>query len=249
MMSTASHSTQSHSRLIRFLSDLALVDFETVNRDFAERLGLLLNFSDSILLADALKAPVAVPSDTASGNTSPGSEPLDAADARVRFLRARGSMVEAIVASCVPGSTTRIKWPTPGTGDNALSFDPFWRFYAAHQRDMDLGVRALRTTVREAMSTASEPLRQLVALDVVLEDTLWDHSRRLLAVVPRFLEKRFNWLQQQAQEQNDANALSSGWQMQFSGDLQGLLLAELDIRLQPVLGLVEALNNEVITQS
>lgn len=248
MMSTAPHSTQSHSRLIRFLSDLALVDFETVNRDFAERLGLLLNFSDSILLADALKAPVSGPSTSLSPDGGPvDNTPLDAADARVRFLRARGSMVDAIVTSCVPGSTARIKWPTLNSSEDVHSFDPFWRFYAAHQREMDLGVRALRTTVREAMSTGSELLRQLVALDVVLENTLWDHSRRLLAVVPRFLEKRFNWLQQQAQD--GANAFFSDWQLQFSGDLQGLLLAELDIRLQPVLGLVEALNNEVITQS
>lgn len=230
MMSPAPHSTQSHSRLIRFLSDLALVDFDTVNRDFAERLGLLLNFSDSILLADALKAPPAPAVDM----------PMDAAAVRMQFLRARGVLVDTIVSSCVAGANARIKWPalTEGEGESAAPFDSYWRFYAAHQREMDLAVRALRSSVRESVSAASVALRQLVALDVVLEDTLWDHSRRFLAVVPRFLEKRFHWLRQQQ---------GSDWLMQFSHDVQGLLLAELELRLQPVLGLVEALNNEDMT--
>lgn len=226
MMSSTPHTTQSHSRLIRFLSDLALVDFETVNRDFAERLGLLLNFSDSILLADTLKT---LPDQPAVDS------PVDAADVRVQFLRARGALVDTIVSSCVSDSGAKIKWPVPA-GESAPAFDSYWRFYAALQRELDMGVRALRSSVRQSVGAVSDTLRQLVALDVVLEDILWDHSRRLLAVVPRFLEKRFHWLQQQPQVPD--------WLLQFSHDVQGLLLAELELRLQPVLGLVEALNNE-----
>lgn len=229
MNSPTLHSTQSHSRLIRFLSELALVDFEAANRDFAERLGLLLNFADSILLSDALKAP-------AEGIAS--EYEVDAQDIRATFLRSRGQMVSFIVSSCVPGNTdSRIKWPAINTNEGTTAFDPFWKFYSAHQRDMELSVRTLRATVRDAIKDVSENLHHLVSLDVVLDDILWDHSRRFLAVVPRFLEKRFHWLQQQHG--------AKGWQLPFSRDLQGLLLAELDIRLQPVLGLVEALNHEV----
>ncbi|HCB41034.1 MAG TPA: DUF3348 domain-containing protein, partial [Gammaproteobacteria bacterium] len=57
---------------------------------------------------------------------------------------------------------------------------------------------------------------------------------------PRLLQRRFNLLQQQAQP---------GWLQQFRKDVQALLLAELDLRLQPVLGLVEALEREVSRKS
>lgn len=235
---------QSHSRLIRFLSDLAVVNAETASRDFGERLGLLLNFSDSILLADALKAqapPVTLSEPPAATHV---------ADAiRATFLRTRGQLVAAVVNSCAERATqVRIKWPTVATGVDATPFEPFLRFYAAHQRDMDVGVRALRSTVREAMAGVSPALQQLVSLDIVLEDTLWDHSRRFLAVVPRFLEKRFDWLQQQhrASLANPTETVAADWLAQFCKETQGLLLAELELRLQPVLGLVEALNNEVI---
>ncbi len=238
---------QSHSRLIRFLSDLAVVNAETASRDFGERLGLLLNFSDSILLADALKAqnlPVILSDPPAAAHVA-----THVADAiRATFLRTRGQLVAAVVNSCASGAMQgRIKWPAVTSGADATPFEPFLRFYVAHQRDMDVGVRALRSTVREAMAGVSPALHQLVSLDIVLEDTLWDHSRRFLAVVPRFLEKRFDWLQQQhrASLTNPAETVAADWLAQFCKETQGLLLAELELRLQPVLGLVEALNNEV----
>lgn len=246
MSQPVSHSSQSHSRLIRFLTDLAVVDFETTQRDFAERLGLLLNFADSILLADALKVQEsALPE-------------CQAADENVRamFLRARANLVATIVSGCAPGATqVRIRWPSVSLTDESIPFDPFLRFYVAQQRDMDLGVRNLRSAVREAMTGVSASLQQLVTLDIALEDTLWEHSRRFLAVVPRFLQRRFDWLQQQHQQRVMENIAlgNSGlviehdvWLRPFSQDVQGLLLAELELRLQPVLGLVEAMHNEEI---
>ena len=230
MTQTVSHATQSHSRLIRFLSELDVVDFDITQRDFAERLGLLLNFADSILLSDALKLPPKLP----QGVESPTPHSV-----RGEFLRVRGKLVAAIIDSCTPGSeTARIKWPVLQIDVPQLQFEPFLRFYVAHQRDMDLGARGLRTTVREAMTHQTPALQQLITLDIALEDALFDHSRRFLAVIPRFLEKRFNALQEQSHTMAD-------WLTQFRKELQGLLLAELEIRLQPVLGLVETLDNEV----
>lgn len=244
MSQPVTHSSQSHSRLIRFLTDLAVVDSEIIQRDFAERLGSLLDFADSILLADALRLPDVV---------LPERQAMDD-DVRAVFLRVRGNLVATIVSGCRPDATqARIRWPSVAHTGDSISFDPFLRFYVAQQRDMDLGVRTLRSTVREMMAGVSVRLQQLVALDIALEDTLWEHSRRFLAVVPRFLQRRFDWLQQQhqqrmsgsdAQEKDGAVIPHDTWLRQLNADVQGLLLAELELRLQPVLGLVEAMHNE-----
>ncbi len=232
MTQTVSHSSQNHSRLIRFLSELDVVDIAVAQRDFAERLGLLLNFSDSIQLSDALKLPAISPDQA--------EQPAPHA-VRSEFLRVRGKLVAAIIESCsMQASNAKIRWPAPTEETPvAVSFEAFLRFYVAHQREMDLGVRSLRSSVRENMSNLTLELQHLVTLDIVLEDTLWDHSRRILAVIPRFLEKRFTALQQ-------TSAPVEEWMQRFRTDVQGLLLAELELRLQPVLGLVETLDNEVV---
>lgn len=224
---SAPHATQHHSRLIRFLSDLAVADLEVSQRDFGERLGLLLNFADSILLADTLKglpqAPLPV-------------DGTDTGDLKATFLRTQATLVSGIITSCSASAPiARLRWPLHPP-DSAIQFDPYLRFYVAHQRELDLGVRALRTQVRDAVRVVSTPLAQLAALDLVMEEVLWDHIRRCFAVVPRFLQQRFNHL---LGESVTAPALE-----QFCRETQGLLLAELETRLQPVMGLIEAFEQE-----
>lgn len=236
------------------MSDLAVADVDASHLDFAERLGLLLNFANSIILSDALKHQRAA-------TAAPGA--TTAETVKAEFLRVQGHLVETIVRSCTPGATgTRIKWPalkadTAPISYAPFSYEPFQRFYLAHQRDIDASARGLRTTVRDAMTGVSARLDQLVALDIALEDTLWDHSRRFFSVIPRFLEKRFTHLQDTQQQTHNskppadgvvsvvASVQSLAWQQQFCRETQALLLAELEARLQPVIGLIEALDNEV----
>ena len=230
MPEPASSTVQSHSRLIRVLAEITGKDFEASSRNFAERLGLLLGFSDSIVLADALKTPAC---DTAH-------ELPDAEDIRSTFLRVRGLMVNFIVTSCrTDAANERLRWPVIEPQDGKVSVEPIVNFYMAHQREMELGIRALRVTVREAMTEATAPLRQLAQLDQVLEETLSVHGRRFLAAVPRLLEQRI--------DQPLQRDWQTDWQHALAEDICELLLAELELRLQPVLGLVEALNHEVST--
>lgn len=226
MTQASPHVTQHHSRLIRFLSDLRLAEQDLSYRDFGERLGLLLNFADSILLADTLKVlprqPVLAESDDR--------------DLKAVFLRTQATLVSSVAASCAGAEVSnRLRWPVvqPGT---APLFDPYQRFYVAHQRELDLGVRALRQQVRDALRTVSAPLAQLATLDGVMEDVLWNHSRRFFAVIPRFLQQRFNHLMGESVTVTKLH--------QFRRETQSLLLAELETRLQPVMGLIEAFEQE-----
>jgi hypothetical protein len=116
------------------------------------------------------------------------------------------------------------------------------RGYAAYQdrhadlqRQMALMIAPLRGHVRDALGRASARLRQLAALDASMEQLLAAREQALLPGLPALLKRRY---QQLADEAPD-DALQV-----FAGDWRQALLAELDLRLGPVKGLVEALANE-----
>lgn len=217
-----------NSRLVRLLSELAMVEDDWPDRDFADRLGLMLNFGDSIVLADAHK----VKPEKGFVHTTDTAD-----DLKQEVLRTKMVLVNSVIRNCTPGvENPRIKWPQ--FDDEAEAFyEPFQRFYGAHQREQDLAIRVVRSAARDALSGCTPALKKLSVLDQALDDTLWDNTRRLFALIPRLLERRFNALQQQQKNH---------WLDQFRKDIQALLLAELDLRLQPVLGLVEALEKEVV---
>jgi hypothetical protein len=100
---------------------------------------------------------------------------------------------------------------------------------------------------------ASTRLRLLAALDEALDRILTARERQLLATLPSLLERRFQQLLAAHQRalldsgQADEPLLwmqPGGWLAIFCEELQAMLIAELDLRLQPTLGLIEALHNE-----
>lgn len=106
--------------------------------------------------------------------------------------------------------------------------------YAAIQRMMAERIGALRARLRTLLQRASLRLARLAALDAALEDTLRLRERHLLSHVPALAEPRF--AQARAQGPDGRAALGR--------ELQALLRAELSVRLQPVEGLLEALEQE-----
>ena len=120
-------------------------------------------------------------------------------------------------------------------------------------------VRSLRAKVRDGVVLASPALRQLVALDAGLEGVLGEREARLMASLPSLMEKRFNQLRkahlharQDLPAADDKPALwmqPGAWLARFRTELQTVLLAELDLRLQPAVGLLEALHNDKTLQA
>jgi len=243
------------SRLIRFLADLAIVDVAEPGPAFAERLGLWLDFTDAITLFAAHNAGSASPS---SPLDTPSGAPSDASVAvGDEFARIRASLTNSITTSCSSNTgQTRIKLPTPQLGvpiESAAAYDPYRRFYLAHQRDMELSVRPLRAKARAMLAQASSTLKQLASLDAALDGILSDRESKLLSTLPLLLERRFEHLlkahRQRLVETQQADdpalwMLPGAWLAGFRDELKTVLLAELDVRLQPALGLIEAFNNE-----
>lgn len=240
------------SGLIRLLADLVPANGVPSPQVFAQRLGQWVSFTDAMTLYAAL-TPAAAPE---RARSVAAETALTAADAELTQVRT--AVVQVIQRSCaaVPGSA-RIKFPVPPieTGpDIVISYAPFLRFCVTVQREMDSRLGPLRASVRQALMGASPAMRQLAALDAVFDTVLSERERRLLATVPPMVEKRFNALRQEhlhmlaATGQTDDSAAwirPGAWLARFRDELCGILLAQWELRLQPVTGMVQALGNEV----
>lgn len=213
------------SRLRRFLADLGVAAVADARQSFAERLGQWLDFTDAIALSAALNGRPAGAPDAKAGAAVAAALGEDA-DA------VRRALAGAIMASGVPAAA----------GAEEADFSPFHRYYLARQRDMESSINPLRARVRAALAGLSPALRQLAAVDAALDQAMGARERSLLSTVPLLLEKRFEALA------GAAGDPAGGWLAAFCRDMQGVLLAELDLRLEPVLGLIEALGNEVTEQ-
>ena len=257
--------------LVRILAELAVADVADSKQTFAERLGEWLDLKDALALYSALNS--------AAGNSPPGAPP--AAALRTRLAQVRGELAAAVAAAgtAQPGGAN-LALPTPlpnAAPESAADFAPFHRYYLAHQRAMAAAVGPLRASARAVLSGQSAALRQLAALDAVLDQALAAREASLLASVPVLLGKRFVQLFEAHQREREAAASDTagqavtagpaatgegaagagaapddparwmqpgGWLARFCAEMQRVLLAELDLRLMPVAGLVAALDME-----
>ncbi|QFU76666.1 DUF3348 family protein [Halioglobus maricola] len=232
------------SRLVRFLSDLSVSNTQISHRQFTERLGEWIDFSDSITLSDAHARELAV-EDNAVADFSAGITQ--------EFLRARSTLIQAAMRSFFPSSgPARIKWPAataqpPANTEEATA--PYLKFYLAQQVDIDAKIRGLHLRTREASSGLSTRLERICAIDAALGDALVPRTRRYFSAVPALLKRRLEFLFSEYQTAVTAGADSNeAWaetREQYRRESQGLLLAEIEARLLPALGLIEELNEEI----
>lgn len=237
------------SKLIRCLADLSIVDAAEPGNAFAEKLGLWIHFTDAITLSAVHGDSMANPSQLQAAAQSVAHPAIS-----IEFERVQAGLVNSIRKSFLPGAgKSHMSLPAPTLElpiNLAAAYAPYRRFYDAHQRDMELSVRPLRVNAREALAKASPRLRKLAELDATLEKILRERESKLLATVPVLLKKRFEQLFKEHQhmladtQQADDPAgwtQTGAWLARFCNDMQALLLAELELRLQPTLGLIEAL--------
>lgn len=237
------------SALIRCLSDLAVLDAADSETAFAEKLGLWIHFVDAGTL-------FAVHNDRIESAPNILREaPLDAyAVVQAKYDRTRASLANSILQSCSHNSNnTPIKLPRltlESPLDVTTTYALYFQFYKAHQRNMEVSIQPLRIHVRREVAKTSPKLTKLADLDAIFEKVLRDRESKLLAKIPGLLKKRFEQLLKDHQQKldhtqqldNPASWIQEkGWLARFSNDMQTLLLAELDLRMQPTLGLIEAL--------
>lgn len=240
MSQTSTRQPLYRPRLVRFISELSVADRKVSHKHFAQRLGQLFDLSDSIAISAAHgRRP------KQQVEPAPGS----AEAARETFLRGRGAIVRAALKGFATDTTARIRFPVIRAHAplaESMEAEPYLTFYAAQQREAEFRVRKLQAEVRKAVAQCSPELAGLCALDTVLGDSMASRSRRCFTAVPQLLQQRFTYLLEACQlaqpEQQEERDLWLASLTQFRDEMQGTLLAEIDARLLPVTGLIEALD-------
>jgi hypothetical protein len=240
MAAASPRATFSGSGLLRLLSDLGGAGGVGLGADasrpagpsFAERLGLWLDWTDAIALSAALNANVA---------TRPsGDAAAAAASTADACQRVRSDLVKLATADV---GYTAAAAPGP-----AVDFAAHRRDYVAHQRAMESAIPPLRAQLRAALSDLTPEGARLAALDAVMDEALRPREKHLLASLPVWLEKHFEHLQQAqagaAEGVDDDAGDGLALHHRYHRDMRRVLQAELDLRLQPVEGLLEALHHE-----
>lgn len=235
------------SHLTRCLAELDLLNDVDPASDFADELGQWMHFTDAIALSSVLDGAMAKVAPQSAAQRAEAGTRLTA-----QFARTRDAMVSSITRSCSPkGGKSHIPLPVPF--ELEVSYAPYRKFYEAHQHDMELSVEPLRVNLREALARVSPRLRKLAELDVVMQKFLRERESRLLSRVPMLLQKRYDiyyaghQAQLAASGQPDSLAFwtqPGSWLARFCQELQTLLLAEAELRLQPSAGLLEAFNQQ-----
>lgn len=247
--------------LVRFLTENAMLNPARQAQDVGQKLGDWLDFRQAIALHGVLHPEPAADPQTAALPAPEQRRTTVTPEAMARHVdKVRTQLAESITQGAPAGSgLARIEMPAPVLDEPVelkTAFAPYRRFVAAHQRQMESTLRSLRAQLRLQLSQRGSAGQQLAALDAAFENILAEREAVLLAKTSKLLEKHFvQTLKAHLQAQAAQAALStetadatiddpSPWLMPLRQTLRQALLAELDTRLQPALGLLEALTSE-----
>ena len=239
------------SSLVRLLASLDVAPAADPTPNFAEKLSDWVAWTDAISLSSALGSGA-----KAVADDMPVAPSAPVASVVTQLQRLREELTESITNDTILSGVNwgRARPAAAATGEadtgHASEFDfaAYRRSFSAQQRTMEERIGALRVAVRGVATGHSAALGQLAALDAAMDTALGVHQRRVMANVPAMLEKRFKAVHRPIEaspsRQGDAPASVPGKPPAAYGKtLQGVLLAEMEVRLQPVEGMIEALGS------
>lgn len=212
---------------IRLLARLTDIDVPPPQPTPSDRLSQWIDWTRAVALSRALDSKLPVLD--AAGATFDSEE--DAACARARAALAN------TIASSSPLANPDPPGEVPDT-PAAIDYAVFHQHYLAIQRAMQTATGKLRGQLRDRLAGTSAEMARLAEVDAMMEGVLSPREHKLLAAVPTLLGEHFERLRQAAHD----NA-SAAWLGAFRRDMQGLLLAELDLRFLPIEALLAALRN------
>ncbi len=237
--------------LIRLLARLANADVAEPAGALSDRLSQWLGWTDAIALSTALDSkPAAVAAGSRNvGNIGNGEDAL-CAQVRAALTRAiAGDAVRADARRAGPHAGAAASVETPGAQD-ASAWTELRQRYLSLQQTMESDIGNLRGRLRALLATRTPAMARLAVVDAIMERSLGARERSLLASVPGLLGAHFERLRAAAAQADAADAADAAptsssaratWLDTFRKDMQGVLLAELEVRFQPVEGLLAAL--------
>jgi len=201
------------SAFVRALAALADVPAPASQTAFAQRLSGWFDWTHAFSLSAALNEASARPAVPAFGGQ--GALPADERE----FARVRAALAKVIADATASAAEPRRGGRAAVAVDVPVDFASWRRRYARCQLAMETQIVPLRRRLRGALSDRSAALAKLAELDIVMEQGR--------------LEPRFDALRAASSE-------AGPWLDRFVQEMRGLLLAELELRLQPVEGLLQA---------
>lgn len=161
--------------------------------------------------------------------------------------RVRGVLANAIAQDPLAGLAL---------GDEDPGYAPYHQRHLELQRQMTQMVAALREHARHTLAAASPAMRQLAVLDATFEELLAPREQALLPTVASLLDRRFHQLRGAHRQVHETTGepddpaqwrRPGGWLHTFTTEWRQALLNELDLRLEPAAGMVDALRHEIGT--
>jgi Protein of unknown function (DUF3348) len=214
------------ARLMRQLASWPFLEREASRRDWAERLG------DWVRPIDAIALQAALPG---GGRPARGAEGPRAGVERAALQL----QCQRVCTDLWRSFDEVLSLDTHGVGpdgqDTPAAVLRLRRFVADRQREMASRVAALRDSVRRALAGASPRMRQLARLDAALERALAGQEQGLLSRWPGLLEQRLAHL-----SAGEVGEAIEGVHQRLGREVRELLRAELELRLEPVHGLIDA---------
>jgi len=230
--------------LVRLLARLTYADVSASSQSLSDQLSQWLGWTDAIALSTALNGnPPAV----ASGARASGG-------AESECVRVRASLAKAITGDSAFAAARRrgaTAVTAQGSPEPSVDFAEFRQRYLALQQSMETGIGNLRGRLRAMLAAMTPEMTRLAVVDAIMERALGARERSLFGTVPGLLGGHFERLRKADQAPDapadgaapadSAAAPPGAWLDVFRKDMQSVLLAELDIRFQPVEGLLAAL--------
>ena len=262
-MHNAAHSCHYPSRLVRRLTEMGIIGKPVSADQFAESVGSLLDFSGSVTLSNML-------GELSHAPVEPGGNTPETI--KSEFLKSHAGLVRDIVKSFIPRlGSSRNRLPSPseffancmlkdvfskssgaGMPNSAAAYAPYRKHYLSIQGQLAIASERLRMKMARDVAGLSPMLAGLAGMDKGLGDAFYDLQSQLLGRIPEYLEHHFthllskNWMILPAG--SDVSHLApwmapGGWISLFCDQMQELLFAELELRLLPVVGMIEAACN------
>jgi hypothetical protein len=246
------------SLLIRTLMEWGVGAKRAPATVFSTRIADLIDISSAIKLSDFFKL---LKHEKASG-AAPSQDILVQYEQHCEEMRAAidTSFERTKGGAAVEGysQTAGKSFPLPEITGELLNdpqgFQPYARFYSLQQSELERRTSIIRGLLMAELRARSDELSRVAALDTALEPLLLNFGRRCFAVIPDLLESRFEqWRERQRHRDAEAGqdstlaewASERGWITQFHRDMRRLLRAEMDLRTEPLRGLLKTLGHEL----
>ncbi|WP_019452104.1 DUF3348 domain-containing protein [Cupriavidus sp. BIS7] len=219
-------------KLIRLLARLTDAEASGAAPSLSAEISRWLGWTDAIALSAALKGsppeiPSGAPARAGIGANHGGGSIGESAGTHVRAMLTAAITGQGVSSDSRRRMPTRTAAPDPAESDFAVHRGR----YIALQQQMEREIAGLRGRLRTALASRTPQAAQLAMLDAVMEQVLGAREQAVLAAVPGMLEPHFTRLR----------AAEGAWLNVFRRDMQSVLLAELEIRFQPLDALLAAL--------